>query len=826
MSHPVSQTLACVISLAAAAAAETDGIWRLTVGGVVPGSRSMLPMEVHLAVAGGAITQAICIAPSAHDLWARPEVVGLVVDDGGVRGTLAVAWPTQAAVAGAGPLPIGPAWTVQLAVTGMAGTVSGQHPTPADAKGKAKAKPIAGTVEVRRDPARVPGASTQVEWFAPDLLLADKDEGGLVIRAHLDHGRSVALAAVNARHAGGDALALTITGSATLVDGGWSIDAAVHSGGKTWQVQGAGSAVGDHLVGTVSTSGAAVRHASCQGRWRSDGWALPLGGPTGAWTVPSLVPADPALVAAAQADSLQPVLPGLPGQRAFWTWRHLAPKPGNMTEREVACIHPPSFDLRPVEGAVAYRYTITPDKAQAPIVFTQEQPWQPIVGGWSQLPIGPQCRLRVEALDAHGAVLPTAVTMGIIDKDSGEPTTIPVGTIALRRRPAFNGPYRAPASGWEQAALDAGRWAFEDDKSGLMKGTGCFGDPFRAGGEQAAAWAVAGQLWAALAVQALSTDAAEKTIAAGEVDRHRTHLAVCQDAASGIIPDGLFYLYKGYVTLGHLPAQALVDAWNDTQDPRFRAMAARCAAGIAAMQLPNGTWANADSKGGSAQVIAGVWPWKKARYFSASHFLYALGRMRTDCGIESARAAEAAALRHVRTVQVAEMYWPPIAHHSMTFGYPIFQHAESALYASRYLLECADPADRDLALAEHLARWAEDHDAVWRRSETTADQAAVFPRINAGDRFNNRSLNMSMLFAIVALELHQATGSALWLAKADAMAGAALASRDPVSGWIGQNMEARGHANDSHHADNFNQGHFAQLARDFARRRATVGVAP
>lgn len=103
----------------------------------------------------------------------------------------------------------------------------------------------------------------------------------------------------------------------------------------------------------------------------------------------------------------------------------------------------------------------------------------------------------------------------------------------------------------------------------------------------------------------------------------------------------------------------------------------------------------------------------------------------------------------------------------------------SALYFSRYLLECAPPELRDAKLAEEVARWAEDHDLVWQRPPSDAKENNIMPRVRVGDRFNNEPVALNLLAAIVFGELAQETGSMLWAAKSEALAIAVSKAQDP-----------------------------------------------
>ena len=102
--------------------------------------------------------------------------------------------------------------------------------------------------------------------------------------------------------------------------------------------------------------------------------------------------------------------------------------------------------------------------------------------------------------------------------------------------------------------------------------------------------------------------------------------------------------------------------------------------------------------------------------FGAAELLYLLGRIRRNLKTDAFVEAETKAYDWVMKHGVRERFWPINVCHSMSGGYPIWQHSVTALYFSRYLLECAPPDRRDLKLAEEVARWAEDTGIDWNRA--------------------------------------------------------------------------------------------------------------
>ena len=123
-----------------------------------------------------------------------------------------------------------------------------------------------------------------------------------------------------------------------------------------------------------------------------------------------------AMRAQAAEESLQPIRPGIPGQRTFWN------------ERAPCFIYAPAFDFKSVAGATAYRFMAQASgKKNLKLVFEAAHPWAPLTPIWDALPVG-EVILQVQALFGENA----------------EPIRL-VGERKFYRASAFNGPYQSPA---------------------------------------------------------------------------------------------------------------------------------------------------------------------------------------------------------------------------------------------------------------------------------------------------------------------------------------------------------------------------------------------
>jgi hypothetical protein len=137
-----------------------------------------------------------------------------------------------------------------------------------------------------------------------------------------------------------------------------------------------------------------------------------------------------------------------------------------------------------------------------------------------------------------------------------------------------------------------------------------------------------------------------------------------------------------------------------------------------------------------------------------------------------------------------ERFFPTYVHHSASQGYPVAQHPISALMFARYLLELAPAEERNVTLAEELARWAEDYGIHWDRRPAGPQKGQITPYIPAADRINCDPAPSNLLAALVFEQLARETGDKLWSAKAEALATAVTIARDPASGYLRSDLNS------------------------------------
>jgi hypothetical protein len=553
---------------------------------------------------------------------------------------------------------------------------------------------------------------------------------------------------------------------------------------------------------------------------------------------------DPQLTATALEESARAVLPGEPNKTGFWTWRPLA-APGGALGHRVSVIYAPCFDLEETPGAAKYRFQVKPQGyGDKTFTFEADQPWRPLSPIWKEVPPG-EWALTVTALDGTGRELPGPMRMGVGKKaapnpnlekpeDYVPPTRVVVETKAIPfvKRPCFAGPYNSAPRDWTESArlaaswihfggLESGNWytqrrGLNPTHHGRTGGEGTFMD---------------NAIWSELALRALSQDPGHRMQSEEMLrmwlEAFRLHQQKCS---------GLFHYYQWHTPPTHFMAEQMLDAWVQTGDPAWKRQLLDYGRALVKLQNKNGTFINRRRHGENLQQEALPGP-DRLGYFSyslsfmrheiqwgTSELLYTLGRLRRDLKTDEFVEAERLAHRWMIEVGIRERFFPLYINHSMSVHWPQNQHAMSALYFSRYLLELAPEGMRDVKQAEEVARWAEDHNAHWNRSKEDRPESnnMVMPRIPRGDRGQNAPAEVNLLAAIVFEQLGRATGNPLWTAKGEALATAVLVAQHPRTGYIPVELLTRSDAQHMSAAKSLTNplsiasGQTIQLLREYA----------
>jgi hypothetical protein len=559
-----------------------------------------------------------------------------------------------------------------------------------------------------------------------------------------------------------------------------------------------GTCVGRNIHGEVKLmqGGKTIATTPWLGFVRDGAYRTPLDYPYEGWTWQYDLPPDETLVAKAKEEAGIPVLPGEPGKAAFWTWRRIASRVGSKSDITIASIHPPSFDIEEAKGATSYRYQVV--GGRDPVIgikadFTSDVPWRAIAPVWKDLPFGVY-GLKVIPLKVDGSELPGSMRLRVQEKTKyfGKPVdftkpipkpaweTREMDTIWFTKRRSYSGPYFKPRWGFNQTALDIARWQCEP--VGKLQNRGQTSLAWYVGGAEGSfAWDSAVYLWATLATRGLSNDPVERE----QAESMLPFLATEMELHQRISP--VFWAYKGMTPLSRWAGEAALDAWVQTGDTRWREIVLRYARALVKIQNEDGSF-QSWYKGKLATPVVNHWP-EGHPAFIPSELLYCLGRIRRDLGTDEFLAAEKKALGYMRNVAVPERNFPCYVHHSHSVGYPVWQHPISALTFTRYLLELAPKEDRDVKLAEEVARWAEDYGVLWDRAPDGPQTGQVRPGIPSGDRFNGSPIAGNVLAAIAFELLSRETGNGLWHAKAEALAAAVSQGQDPVTHYPGPELD-------------------------------------
>jgi hypothetical protein len=402
---------------------------------------------------------------------------------------------------------------------------------------------------------------------------------------------------------------------------------------------------------------------------------------------------------------------------------------------------------------------------------------------WKQIPVGPM-NLVVTPVDANGKDLPGPMRMNILKGTGGvletdaKPAVHPLDRITMVKRPSFHGPYAKVQPDWKKLALGVSRWHFERPDAPDHRAQWAT-NATSVHGESGAAHQMAASIWATLALRDLTTDSRERLLSEHTLrfllEAVETHQAVVR-------PKGMFYAYKGYTPLSRFTAEAVIDAWLTTREPRWKESALAYGRSLGPRQKDDGSFLCVGFDFGPNGSME---KWKQYYLWGTSELLYALGRLRRDLQTDEFLPIEKKALQWMKEVGVPKRLFPLYVHHSQSLNFPGRQHSMSALFFVRYLLECAPPEWRDVKLAEEVARWAEDYGVDWTRKKPgDKSMHRITPIIFARDRVSNEAASNNLLAAIAFHHLAKATGDKLWEAKSQALAGAVFQAIDPQSGYL------------------------------------------
>ena len=489
---------------------------------------------------------------------------------------------------------------------------------------------------------------------------------------------------------------------------------------------------------------------------------------------PLLRQADPKLVEQAIEEAQRPVHPGEPGKQEFWNLRH-----GIVDERS-RFIYPPSFGFEEVPGASQYRFDIAfgrgTERDKLAASFTADKPWRPLAPVWNKLradTLKGIYVLRVVALDATGKELgPCKFKVGVgggarqgrlgpdgkwADLSWSERDRVP-----FSKAPSFAGPYLDPIRDYDQAVLEACRPLLQ---SGLLSSLKSDEDiaKFGVAGNNEVSGPMGTSIAAMLCLHQLSPGPAEKKQALEVAQRGGEWLIrQCRNtyrpSGSYSSPQGLPGMYHGFVTHVHYTGLAYLDLYRATKDKKWLTAAEDLAQALAGLQQPKGNWTWTTLQNGKVcfEPHYGFFGLSSPD-FDASEMLHFYGRLRKEGGCERFVEVEKKALQWMMDNSVKTFYWrehPGNDGPHQALGnvspYP-------ASYFVRYLLDWAEPSETNLKVAEEIVRFCEDQWIDWSRS---------------GDGLGTPT--GWSLFATIYMKLYEKTKRPLDLAKAEALANAAL----------------------------------------------------
>jgi hypothetical protein len=544
-----------------------------------------------------------------------------------------------------------------------------------------------------------------------------------------------------------------------------------------------GTLIGDRMAGTArwdGTDGPLDTHFL--GRVSRSRYLPPLSYDSRQWTVPVLPAADQQLSAQAAREALTPIaVTGPDGQPSLWWNRLLARGKRN------GFIYAPMLAFSPVAGAARYRYYVTAVKEGTRTwSFEDKEPRTSLAAIWADLPLDRPMQIVATALAVDGKELGPALTAEQRFGEAGPrkgwtmdkwpPKVVaPAPQLVFQRKPAFQGPYGGSLAGARERALQMARFMINLPQVlpywGLtLQGNDIHLDRMNAG-ESGAFLIPAGLVHASTMIARYTDDPEERR----EVTRAAERLgAVSALQTQGRLP----WTYHGFIGNAFWVGWEFLDLHLLTGEERWRVAALDLARQLAKAQQPGGGWMGIRESATDAW-IGGVFGPSEFRETTPSCNLHFVARSRRELKTPEFDPVIERAWQGVLIHCVPTMTWQNVGWHSMEVKTMQDMVAPRALTFVMWLLDLAEPAQRNLKLAETITRWCEDRHVNWGRN---ADGTVAQPSCWGWGRAAGNGNMIQARLSYVCARLGQETKDPLWTAKARDLVHGLLAATDPETG--------------------------------------------
>ncbi len=522
----------------------------------------------------------------------------------------------------------------------------------------------------------------------------------------------------------------------------------------------------------------------------------------------------------------QPIRPGEPGVRPFWTGsttQFMFAGRGTQsdsvripyeTTAPHAFMYAPTLEFTPTLEATRYQYKLTP-AGGSPITFSDQKPYVSLSEYWNNVTPQPNVH-RLEVTPYNG---------------DGSPIEDGIQSREFFRKSPFEGPYLPNIADYKERLLHYLRWLKNQAQWSNWH------SEFASINIDYSSWTGSNRDRSAQACPAVVFSMLRLADLSDDPDEAHFALQIAEMAGYTLLRTSQNALDFGGTILDRWTFNqfhaglAYLELYEATENPIWRNKALGLARGMRQVQRPNGTWSCTHLEGEMSDGTHSHGG-EQVDEFDPSAVLYFLGKLRRQLNTSEFMSVEQKAWEWLENNTLRNFWWRYQTGHGFGTAESM-RSPKEATFLGLYLLDYAPSEHRDVSLVEEIARYCEDQYTNWDRTPYRFASPHVIRAIEK-ESYHAPRASRTASVAHLFMRLHQETGNELHLRKAEELFKAVLMLQNPLNGGLDSDYDCARHENgksgtpDPRHRPDYliNYGFPAVYLYDFVLYDGVSSVSP